>query len=190
MRKEIVVPFKNKEEFMKAWKIRSLPWDEFMRAWGLNNSLFNKLDMRLKVKGETYVQRVKCVTDEGLLFVNSDKVMNWTEVLAKCNFLDGTECGRKIKIVDDSKKYRPFQFPQEFLEFYHLACGKLLPYGNFESILSYSGIWLKTENNIYENVIRLEDKGLYIAHSDGIVTWEDLSNRYSFLDGSICGVSI
>lgn len=175
MKKEIVVPFKNKEEFIKAWE--SFP------------SPIKDLSIRLKVNGETISQDVEYITDRGLLFKNSDKIMNWKEVLARCKFLDDTECGQKIKIVGDSRRYRPFQSPQEFLQFYHFTCGEL-PYGSFESTLCRSGIWLKTENNIFENVVELGDDGLRIAHSDGVVTWKRLCNRDTFLDGSFCGVSI
>ena len=190
MKKEKVIPFKNKEEFMKAWEESySLPRSTFMKYWDLyySYSPAKKSDIRLKVRGETNAQHVECVTDKGLLFANSDKVMNWTEVLARCKFLDGTECGQKIKIVDDSKRYRPFQSPQEFLEFYLLTYSEL-PFKSFESKLCYNGIWLKVGNDIFENVVRLEKEGLYIAHSNGIVSWVDLYNRYKFLDGSICGV--
>ena len=190
MKKEKVIPFKNKEEFMKAWEESySLPRSAFMKYWDLyySYSPAKKSDIRLKVRGETNAQHVECVTDKGLLFANSNKIMNWTEALARCYFLDGTKCGQKIKVVDDSKRYRPFQSPQEFLQFYHFTCGEL-SYGSFESTLCCSGIWLKTENNIFENVVSLGDDGLRIAHSDGVVTWEKLYNRYNFLDGSVCGV--
>lgn len=182
MKKEIAftVSFQNKEEFMEAWRVSQQYAIKLLQREGIF----------LNIKGnKDAIVYVECVTDKGLLFEGHITVTNWEEVLNGYEFLDGTECGRKIKIVNKSKRCRPFQSPQEFLQFYHFTCGKF-PYGSFESTLCRSGIWLKTENNIFENVVELGDDGLRIAHSDGVVTWERLCNRDTFLDGSFCGVSI
>lgn len=90
------------------------------------------------------------------------------------------------KKEEPEPKYVPFETVTEFLDAYRSAPGCL----NEEACyLSKNGIWLKGKvSESYCMVTRIGDIGVFIIDdSDGITSWEELLEYYTFLDGSPCG---
>lgn len=86
-------------------------------------------------------------------------------------------------------KYVPFEAINEFLAaYYNNETEKL--YTIYRYIASH-GIWLKhRESDDLFMVVEIWDDGVVIGSNQFTTSWNDLSNDYTFLDGSPCGKEV
>ena len=106
-----------------------------------------------------------------------------------CPFVDKKGYGRTLIIIKKEEpkpkpKYVPFENVTEFLDAYRNAPGCL---NEEDYFLSNHGIWLKDKTSkAYYMVTKICDTG---DDSDEI-SWKELLEYYTFLDGSPCGKEV
>ena len=89
------------------------------------------------------------------------------------------------KKEEQKSKYVPFQDGREFFNSYLSVESRLEKEDHF---LSNHGIWLKRrESDDLFMVVDIWDDGVVIGSNQFTTSWNDLSNNYTFLDGSPCG---
>ena len=89
------------------------------------------------------------------------------------------------KKEEQKSKYVPFQDGREFFNSYLSVESRLEKEDHF---LSNHGIWLKRrESDDLFMVVDIWDDGVVIGSNQFTTSWNDLSNDYTFLDGSPCG---
>lgn len=89
-----------------------------------------------------------------------------------------------IKKEKSKPKYVPFKNRREFLLYYSSIEHMLTEENHF---LSNRGIWLKhRESDDLFMVVEIWDDGVVIGSNQFTTSWNDLSNEYTFLDGSPC----
>ena len=92
------------------------------------------------------------------------------------------------KKEEQKSKYVPFQDGREFFNSYLSVESRLEKEDHF---LSNHGIWLKRrESDDLFMVVDIWDDGVVIGSNQFTTSWNDLSNDYTFLDGSPCGKSM
>lgn len=97
-------------------------------------------------------------------------------------------------------EYSPFKDAKEFIRAYKNAPGCL---DEEDSYLSEHGIWLKDKRAkvvVYCMVTKVWDNGLVICAErmrtdgiielDNIISWSELYEGFTFLDGSPCGIEV
>ena len=88
------------------------------------------------------------------------------------------------KKEEQKSKYVPFQDGREFFNSYLSVESRLEKEDHF---LSNHGIWLKRrESDDLFMVVDIWDDGVVIGSNQFTTSWNDLSNDYTFLDGSPC----
>ena len=88
------------------------------------------------------------------------------------------------KKEEQKSKYVPFQDGQEFFNSYLSVESRLEKEDYF---LSNHGIWLMDcENGDYFMVTEIWGDGVVLGSNQFTTSWNDLSNDYTFLDGSPC----
>ena len=88
------------------------------------------------------------------------------------------------KKEEQKSKYVPFQDGREFFNSYLSVESRLEKEDHF---LSNHGIWLKRrESDDLFMVVEIWDDGVVIGSNQFTTSWNDLSNDYTFLDGSPC----
>lgn len=104
-------------------------------------------------------------------FMDDDCDDNWTCII--------------IKKEEPKPRYVPFKNIREFLISY--SCYERLLTEDYY-FLSNHGIWLKhRESDDLFMVVEIWDDGVVIGSNQFTTSWNDLSNDYTFLDGSPCG---
>ena len=89
------------------------------------------------------------------------------------------------KKEEQKSKYVPFQDGREFFNSYLSVESRLEKEDYF---LSNHGIWLMDcENGDYFLVTEIWGDGVVLGSNQFTTSWNDLSNDYTFLDGSPCG---
>ena len=89
------------------------------------------------------------------------------------------------KKEESKSKWIPFEDGREFFNSYLSVESRLEKEDYF---LSNHGIWLKRrESDDLFMVVDIWDDGVVIGSNQFITSWNDLSNDYTFLDGSPCG---
>ena len=94
------------------------------------------------------------------------------------------------KIEESPKpKYVPFKSKEEFIEAYHYRDNA--NYSETEDILMNYGMWLKSMclENFYQVTI-IKNSGIFTDDNYSIVTWKQLLEKYTFLDGTPCGKEV
>lgn len=92
------------------------------------------------------------------------------------------------KKEEPKPKYVPFEDGREFLKSYTIVESCLISENFF---LSHHGIWLKhRESDDLFMVVEIWDDGVVIGGNQFTTSWNDLSNNYTFLDGSPCGKEV
>ena len=91
-----------------------------------------------------------------------------------------------IKKEEPKPKYVPFESKEEFIEAYHYYDNA--KYSETEDILLNYGMWLKSMclGNFYQVTI-IKKSGIFTDDNSSIITWEQLLEKYTFLDGTPCG---
>ena len=104
-----------------------------------------------------------------------------------CTFVDkkGTKWASIIIKKEESKpKHVQFQDGREFFNSYLSVESRLEKEDHF---LSNHGIWLKRrESDDLFMIVDIWDDGVVIGSNQFTTSWNDLSNNYTFLDGSPC----
>ena len=110
-----------------------------------------------------------------------------------CPFVDKKRYGWALIIIKKEEpkpkpKYIPFENVTEFLDAYRNAPGCL----NEEDLyLSKNGIWLKGKaSKAYYMVTKIWDIGVLLVDDSDEITWEELLEYYTFLDGTPCGKEV
>lgn len=89
---------------------------------------------------------------------------------------------------EEPKKYVPFENADEFIDAYDSANYSVKNRTVENKLLNYGGIWLKhRESDDFFMVLEIRDDGVIIRRNLFTTSWNDLSNDYTFLDGSPCG---
>ena len=92
------------------------------------------------------------------------------------------------KKEEQKSKYVPFQDGREFFNSYLSVESRLEKEDYF---LSNHGIWLMDcENGDYFLVTEIWGDGVVIGSNQFTTSWNDLSNDYTFLDGTPCGKEV
>lgn len=91
-----------------------------------------------------------------------------------------------IKKEEPKPKYVPFESKEEFIEAFHYHDNA--NYSETEDILMNYGMWLKSMclGNFYQVTI-IKKSGIFTDDNSSIITWEQLLEKYTFLDGTPCG---
>ena len=106
-----------------------------------------------------------------------------------CPFVDKKGYGRTLIIIKKEEpkpkpKYVPFENVTEFLDAYRNAPGCL---NEEDYFLSNHGIWLKDKTSkAYYMVTKISD----IGDDSDEISWKELLEYYTFLDGSPCGKEV
>lgn len=106
-----------------------------------------------------------------------------------CPFVDKKGYGRTLIIIKKEEpkpkpKYVPFENVTEFLDAYRNAPGCL---NEEDYFLSNHGIWLKDKTSkAYYMVTKICD----IGDDSDEISWKELLEYYTFLDGSPCGKEV
>lgn len=90
------------------------------------------------------------------------------------------------KVEPPKPEYIPFESKEEFIEAYHYHDNA--NYSETEDILMNYGMWLKSMclGNFYQVTI-IKKSGIFTDDNSSIITWEQLLEKYTFLDGTPCG---
>lgn len=89
-----------------------------------------------------------------------------------------------IKDKEPKPEYLPFSDAMEFIDAYRNTTGCL---NEEDYYMSNHGIWLKhRESDDLFMVVEIWDDGVVIGSNQFTTSWNDLSNDYTFLDGSPC----
>ena len=92
------------------------------------------------------------------------------------------------KKEEPKPRYVPFENGLEFFNSYLSVESRLEKEDHF---LSNHGIWLKRrESDDLFMVVDIWDDGVVIGSNQFTTSWNDLSNDYTFLDGSPCGKEV
>ena len=91
-----------------------------------------------------------------------------------------------IKKEEPKPKYVPFESKEEFIEAFHYHDND--KYSETDDILLNYGMWLKSMclGNFYQVTI-IKKSGIFTDDNSSIITWEQLLEKYTFLDGTPCG---
>ena len=91
-----------------------------------------------------------------------------------------------VKKEEPKPKYVPFESKEEFIEAFHYHDNA--NYSETEDILMNYGMWLKSMclGNFYQVTI-IKKSGIFTDDNSSIITWEQLLEKYTFLDGTPCG---
>ena len=105
--------------------------------------------------------------------------------------MDGDEIDADFIILkkeEPKPEYVPFENAEEFLNAYDYT-NHSVEHGTVENkLLNYGGIWLKhRESDDFFMVLEIRDDGVVIRRNLFTTSWNDLSNDYTFLDGTFCG---
>ena len=93
-----------------------------------------------------------------------------------------------IEKKEEPKKYVPFENADEFINAYDSANYSVKNRTVENKLLNYGGMWLKhRESDDFFMVLEIRDDGVVIRRNLFTTSWNDLSNDYTFLDGSPCG---
>ena len=131
----------------------------------LNNARDNLITDRLK----------RIAKEETCPFVDEEEEDNWAVIILK---------------KEEPKKYVPFENADEFFDAYDSANYSVKNRTVENKLLNYGGIWLKhRESDDFFMVLEIRDDGVVIRRNLFTTSWNDLSNDYTFLDGSPCGNS-
>ncbi len=90
------------------------------------------------------------------------------------------------KKEEPKPKYVPFESKEEFIEAFHYHDND--KYSETDDILLNYGMWLKSMclGNFYQVTI-IKKSGIFTDDNSSIITWEQLLEKYTFLDDSPCG---
>lgn len=107
---------------------------------------------------------------------------------------DNLYCFRKfpciIPIEDEPNRYVPFESADEFIDAYEKSFKTIEP-DSTEHILHRNwGIWIKyidRDTFSYQQVTKIWNNGLIIGCDTEIISWKDIKDKYTFLDGTPCG---
>ena len=89
---------------------------------------------------------------------------------------------------EEPNKYVPFENADEFINAYDSANYSVKNKTVENKLLNYGGMWLKhRESDDFFMVLEIRDDGVVIRRNLFTTSWNDLSNDYTFLDGSPCG---
>ena len=93
------------------------------------------------------------------------------------------------KKEESKPKYVPFESKEEFIEAFHYHDND--KYSETDDILLNYGMWLKSMclGNFYQVTI-IKKSGIFTDDNSSIITWEQLLEKYTFLDGTICGKEV
>ena len=123
---------------------------------------------------------------------NSSEYLDYLTNIIKegvCPFVDKKGYGRTLIIIKKEEpkpkpKYVPFENVTEFLDAYRNAPGCL---NEEDYFLSNHGIWLKDKTSkAYYMVTKIWD----IGDDSDEISWKELLEYYTFLDGSPCGKEV
>ena len=91
-----------------------------------------------------------------------------------------------VKKEEPKPKYVPFESKEEFIEAFHYHDND--KYSETDDILLNYGMWLKSMclGNFYQVTI-IKKSGIFTDDNSSIITWEQLLEKYTFLDGTPCG---
>ena len=147
-------------------------------------------------------EEAKNAVGEGCYFGSNPKTVLDFANCNKKNFLRVLECIKPeednpfydynygfpciiVKKEEPKPEYIPFQDGREFFNSYLSVESRLEKEDHF---LSNHGIWLKRrESDDLFMVVDIWDDGVVIGSNQFTTSWNDLSNDYTFLDGSPCG---
>ena len=91
-----------------------------------------------------------------------------------------------VKKEDQKPKYVPFETLDEFIESYK-EVEERINYSNAEDYIASCGIWLKDKTSkAYYMVTKIWD----IGNDSDEISWKELLEYYTFLDGSPCGKEV
>ena len=86
-------------------------------------------------------------------------------------------------------RYVPFESKEEFIEAFHYHDNA--NYSETEDILMNYGMWIKSKDGGYFiQVTIIRAYGIYTNYSYCPVSWENLLDEYTFLDGAPCGKEV
>ena len=109
--------------------------------------------------------------EENFPFVDNNHEDNWALII--------------IKKEEPKPKYVPFESKEEFIDAFHYHDNS--KYSETDDILLNYGMWLKhRESDDLFMVVEIWDDGVVIGSNQFTTSWNDLSNDYTFLDGSPC----
>lgn len=135
-----------------------------------------KLIGKARINSSTSLSRLKSVRkDKSYPFTDNDDY-NWIFIIIK------------KEEPKPKPKYVPFENVTEFLDAHRSALGCL----NEEACyLSNNGIWLKGKaSKAYYMVTKIWDIGVLLVDDSDEITWEELLEYYTFLDGTSCGKEV
>lgn len=92
--------------------------------------------------------------------------------------------------TDTKSKYVPFESEDEFVYAYENSFKTANPDSTEYRLYKNGGIWVRYigENpSPYKHVTEIWHNGLIIGYDTEILSWEDLKEEYTFLDGTPCG---
>ena len=113
--------------------------------------------------------------EENFPFVDNNHEDNWALII--------------IKKEEPKPKYVPFESKEEFIDAFHYHDNS--KYSETDDILLNYGMWLKhRESDDLFMVVEIWDDGVVIGSNQFTTSWNDLSNDYTFLDGSPCGKEV
>ena len=113
--------------------------------------------------------------EENFPFVDNNHEDNWALII--------------IKKEEPKPKYVPFESKEEFIDAFHYHDNS--KYSETDDILLNYGMWLKhRESDDLFMVVEIWDDGVVIGSNQFTTSWNDLSNDYTFLDGTPCGKEV
>ena len=172
------------------------PYSERAKKWIKENDLKVNDYVKVTRKTEPYENKWRSFWVDEM----SDYIGKALKVLA-INSLRGLislECDDAVydfpyfvleKAEKPEPKYVPFESKEEFIEaFHHHDNSK---YSETDDILLNYGMWLKSMclGNFYQVTI-IKKSGIFTDDNSSIVTWEQLLEKYTFLDNSPCGKEV
>ncbi len=127
---------------------------------------------------------------------NSSEYLDCLTSISKekaCPFYDKYGNGWTLIIVkkeEPKPEYVPFESKEEFVRRY-TEVKEGADFDTFEDNLFQCGMWLKSMclGNFYQVTI-IKKSGIFTDDNSSIITWEQLLEKYTFLDGSPCGKEV
>ena len=133
---------------------------------------FPKIALDVARNNSTIDRLKRIAKEETCPFVNEEEESNWAVIILK------------KEEPKPKPKYVPFENVTEFLDAYRNAPGCL---NEEDYFLSNHGIWLKDKTSkAYYMVTKICD----IGDDSDEISWKELLEYYTFLDGSPCGKEV
>ncbi len=96
--------------------------------------------------------------------------------------------------TDTKSKYVPFESEDEFVYAYENSLKTAEPDSTEYRLYKNGGIWIRyigetigETSSSYQHVTEIWHNGLIIGCDTEILSWEDIKEKYTFLDGAPCG---